>query len=97
MGQHGGAAYQTLLLQREREAVSVLYCWSVVLGEPLTSWISIVERRMSGFDLALASRAKSSSAAAVKDSASEEREGRVTLSEGAPFSESTASCERIGG
>ena len=76
---------------REREAVSVLYCWSVVLGEPLTSWISIVERRMSGFDLALASRAKSSSAAAVKDSASEEREGRVTLSEGAPFSESTAS------
>ena len=44
---------------------------------------------MSGLDLALASRAKSSSAAALRDSASEERDGRVTRSEGG---ESTASC-----
>ena len=38
---------------------------------------------MSGLERALASRAKSSSAAAVIDSASEEREGRVTRREGA--------------
>ena len=37
---------------------------------------------MSGLERALASRAKSSSAAAVIDSASEEREGRVTRREG---------------
>ena len=45
---------------------------------------------MSGLDLPLASRAKSSSAAALRDSASEERDGRVTRSEGG--AKSTASC-----
>ena len=45
---------------------------------------------MSGLDLALARRAKSSSAAALRDSASEEREGRVTRRDGGSMS--TASC-----
>lgn len=51
-------------------------------GLPLMSWSSMVQRRMSGLERALANLAKSSSAAAVIDSASDEREGLVTCTEG---------------
>lgn len=55
---------------------------AVTEGLPLISLSSTVQRRMSGLERALASLAKSSSAAAVIDSASEDREGLVTCTVG---------------